>query len=125
MPNLNEISISALSFIGDAVYSLMIRTRLLEETNRKASALHKMTLEYVNADAQAAAYTQIKPFLTEDEQNIFKRGRNSQVVNNTKKSTLPAYKTATGLEALFGYLYLINQNERLEELLDMILSQTK
>ncbi len=101
----------SLAFVGDGVYSLMVRERLLTMANRPVGDLHRMAVEAVRAEAQAAAAERLMPHLTEEEERIFKRGRNA---HSTR--TGADYHTATGLETLFGFLYLDNRLERVQEL---------
>ena len=117
--NAAQLSGSTLAFVGDAVYGLMVRERLAE-TERPLSMLHKYSVEFVNANAQAEAFELIKDMLTEEEAGIFKRGRNSKVSNIPKNSGVSEYHAATGLEALFGYLYLAGERERLCRIFDII-----
>ncbi len=119
MENVNLLSPSALAFVGDAVYGLMVRTKLAE-INRSSGDLHSLSVKYVNASAQAEALKIIEPCLSEKELAIFRRGRNFHTGNTPKNSTGGEYHTATGLECLFGFLYLSNQNDRVNELFQMI-----
>ena len=119
MENPNLLSPSVLCFVGDAVYGLYVRTALAE-VNRPSGELHKLSVGLVNATAQAKAYEIIKPLLSENEESVFKRGRNFHTSNTPKHSTAKEYHTATGLECLFGYLYLVGKNERAEELFRII-----
>ncbi len=120
MDNPNLLSPSVLAFVGDGVYGLCVRTKLAE-TNRPSGELHKLSVQYVNATAQAKAFEIIKEDLTEKEMSVFKRGRNFHTGNTPKNSTGGDYHTATGLETLFGFLYLSKQKERIEELFEKIL----
>lgn len=119
MENPNLLSPSVLAFVGDGVYGLFVRTKLAE-VNRPSGELHKMSVQYVNASSQAKAFEIIVDTLTEKEMSIFKRGRNFQTHSAPKSSTLGEYHTATGLECLFGYLYLSGENERARELFELI-----
>lgn len=119
MENPNLLSPSVLAFVGDAVYGLYVRT-FLSEVNRPSGELHKLSVKLVNATAQAEAFKLIEPNLTEKEISVFKRGRNFHTGNTPKNSTGGEYHTATGLEVLFGFLYLSNQNERAKELFNII-----
>ncbi len=118
---LQALSSLALAHLGDAVYELMVRTHLASlgrETNR---GLHRETVRYVSAPAQAAAAKKIAPMLTAEEAEVCRRGRNAKVHAAPKASTLAEYHAATGLEALFGYLYLKGRRERLNRLFAAIL----
>ena len=123
MDNPNLLSPSVLAFVGDAVYGLYVRT-YLAEVNRPSGELHKASVQLVNATAQAKAYALIEPHLSEKEISVFKRGRNFRTGNTPKNSTGGEYHTATGLETLFGFLYLSGQNERAKELFNIIWNNT-
>ena len=119
--NAKLLSPSVLAFVGDAVYSLLVRTCLADE-NRSSDALHKAAIGFVSAQAQAKAFAAIREHLTDEETDIFMRGRNFHT-NNTPKSSNPAdYHTATGLEALFGFLYLSGKQDRINHLFEIILN---
>ncbi len=100
-----------LAFVGDGVYGLMVREHLACEANRPVGTLHKASVDLVRAEAQAAAVEALLPLLTEQEEAVFRRGRNAHTTRNS-----PEYHRATGLEALFGWLYLGAQRDRLREL---------
>lgn len=119
MENPNLLSPSVLAFVGDAVYGLMVRTALAE-VNRPSGELHKLSVKLVNATAQAEAFKLIEAELSEKELSVFKRGRNFKTGNTPKNSSGGDYHTATGLEALFGWLYLSNENERAKSLFNII-----
>jgi ribonuclease-3 family protein len=119
MENPNLLSPSVLAFVGDAVYGLMVRTALAE-VNRPSGELHKLSVKLVNATAQAEAYKIIEPELSEKEVMVFKRGRNFKTGNTPKNSSGGDYHTATGLETLFGFLYLSGENDRLKTLFNII-----
>lgn len=119
MDNVKSLSAGTLAFVGDAVFGLMVREKLAE-TNRPLGELHKKSVEYVNANAQAEAFEVIRCDLSEEELTAFKHGRNLHTNNIPKSSTLAQYHTATGLEALFGYLYLSGKRERADELFKKI-----
>ena len=105
-----------LAFVGDGVYELMVREFLAAEANRPANALHRQAVSMVRAEAQAAAVEKISPMLTEAELAVFKRGRNAHTARNSDD-----YHRATGLESLFGYLYLNGEIDRLRELFSVII----
>lgn len=109
--DLHTLSPLALAFVGDGVYSLMVREKLLSEANRPVNDLHKMAVKAVRAEAQSAAMEKLLPLLTEEEEAVFKRGRNAHTAR-----TGADYHRATGLESLFGYLYLAGRIERVREL---------
>ena len=111
-----------LAFVGDGVYGLLVREMLARDGSRPVGELHRMAVAYVNATAQAAAYDRIAPLLTEQEQAVYRRGRNGGA-HPPKNADPGHYAKATGLEALFGWLYLRGQNERIEELFAIILEE--
>ena len=119
MDNPNLLSPSVLAFVGDAVYGLYVRT-YLAEVNRPSGELHKLSVKLVNATAQAEAFRLIEPMLSEKELSVFKRGRNFHTGNTPKNSTGGEYHLATGLETLFGFLYLSGKMIRAKELFDII-----
>jgi len=102
----------------------MVRTWLCDEGTSKAKNLHNKAITFVSAKAQAIAAEKIKSVLTEEEAGVFKRGRNSHVNTTPKASTIEEYHMATGLEALFGYLYLTDNIGRLNELFDIIIKES-
>ena len=106
-----------LAFIGDSIFDLIIRTSVVEGGNAPVNKLHKRAAKQVQAASQADLYHIIKDTLTEEETAVFKRGRNAKSFTSAKNAGIIEYRTATGLEALFGYLYLTDQMERLMELL--------
>lgn len=107
----STLSPLTLAFVGDGVYGLMVREHLACEANRPVGTLHKASVDFVRAEAQSAAMERLLPQLTEAEEAVFRRGRNAHTSRNS-----PEYHRATGLEALFGYLYLDGQRDRLREL---------
>ena len=119
MENPNLLSPSVLCFVGDAVYGLYVRTALAE-VNRPSGELHKLSVEFVKASAQANAYSLIEPWLTEKELSVFKRGRNFHTSTTPKSATKKEYHIATGLECLFGFLHLSGQKQRADELFKII-----
>ena len=108
------------AYVGDCVYELHIRTKLVNETNLKPHALHIEAIKYVKAQAQAEILKKIYDDLSEKEQEIVRRGRNTQNHHLPKNSNFQEYMYATAFEALIGYLYLTKQNKRLKEILDKI-----
>jgi len=119
MSNVKELSGGVLAFVGDAVYGLMVRQRLAQ-INRPIGELHRLSVEYVNANAQAEAFKIIEPLLTEEELTQFKHGRNLHTNHVPKNSSQAQYHAATGVESLFGFLHLSGRKERLEELFNII-----
>ena len=120
--DLRGMSALGLAHIGDAVFELMIRTWLCTNGKSTAKQLHNETVSYVSAKAQAVSVDKIIPELNEEEYTIFKRGRNAHVNNVPRGSTFEEYHAATGLETLFGFLYLSGRSERLSELFDIIIN---
>ena len=106
-----------LAYIGDAVYDLVIRTIIVERANRAANELHKRAVKFVQAGTQAAMITALQDVLTEDEEAVFKRGRNAKSNTSAKNASITDYRKATGFEALIGFLYLTDQTDRLLYLL--------
>lgn len=102
-----------LAFLGDAVYSLLVRNMLTSKTNKPAGALHKESIALVNAASQAAAARRILPLLSQEELAVFKRGRNAHSAHSPKNQSSADYRCATGLEALYGYLFLCKNGERI------------
>ena len=106
----------ALAYIGDAVYDLIIRTVVVERGNKAANRLHHDAVRYVNAVAQASIAESLLEILTEEELAVYKRGRNAKSHTAAKNASIEDYRKATGLEALFGYLYLADKMDRILEL---------
>ena len=115
-----QLSPLNLAFVGDCVYEILVRETLVCDANRPVNVLHRESVKYVSAKAQTEAFAKIKDFLTEDETAQFKRGRNAKVGHSPKSATDAEYHTATGVEALFGYLYLNGEAERIKELFKII-----
>ena len=114
--DINSISMLGLAHIGDGVDELLTRTMLCADGNKKVTELHKKTVAIVNAPAQAEAAERLQPLLTDDERYIYKRGRNAKVNSVPHKADIGQYHAATGLEALFGWLYLQGKTQRINEL---------
>ncbi len=113
------LSPSVLAFVGDGVYGLCVRTKL-SEINRPSGELHRLSVEYVKAVSQARAYKLIENVLTDEEKELFKRGRNFHTSGTPKSASSSEYHTATGLECLFGYLYLSKKQDRIDTLFNII-----
>ena len=111
-----QLSPLNLAFIGDCIYEILVREALVCEANRPVNELHRESVKYVSAKAQTEAYAKIKDMLTEEETAQFKRGRNAKVGHSPKSATDAEYHTATGIVALFGYLYLSGKTERIKQL---------
>ena len=119
MDNPKLLSPSVLAFVGDAVYGLYVRTSL-SSVNRPSGELHRLSVKLVNAVAQAKAFELIKNVLNDEEMSVFKRGRNFHTHSKPQSATGGDYHTATGLESLFGYLYLKGEKNRADELFSII-----
>lgn len=118
---LREISTYTLAYIGDAVFELMVRTFLCVSGNQSVEKLHNTSVNFVSAKAQANALQILLPVFYEDEIEIYKRGRNLHTGQTPKSSTAQDYHNSTGLEAVFGYLYLSCNIKRLNELFDLVI----
>lgn len=115
-----NLSVQALAFVGDAVYGLMVRRQLIREGDLPVGVLHSRSVEMVNAQAQADAFDRIAPFLSEEEFAVMKRGRNSNAASAPKNADVIAYRKATGLETLFGFLEIDGRSARVRELFALI-----
>ncbi len=111
-----SLSPLTLAFVGDTVFDLLIRSELVARANRPVNDLHNMASKRVCAAAQAESIRRVMPMLTEDETAVFKRGRNARTGGIPKHASSADYHYATGLESLFGWLYLKGQTERIKEL---------
>ena len=120
--NPDSLSPLNLAFIGDCVYEMFVREGIVLNANRPVKDLHRESVKFVSAKAQTEAYFKIKDSLTEKEEAVFKRGRNAKVGHNPKSASQSEYHTATGMEALFGWLYLNGDEERLRELFNMVVN---
>lgn len=112
--DLQNVSMQTLAFIGDAVYNVYIRCYLASNSNAQTGRLHKESIKYVSARGQAITIDKIIDILTEEEQAVYKRGRNTNIATVSKNVDVIGYKKATGFEALIGYLYLKHENDRLD-----------
>lgn len=117
-----QLSPLTLAFIGDTVYDLLVREEIICDANRSANDLHALAVRQVRASAQAKAVTEIMEQLTVEELNVFKRGRNAKTAHIAKNASTGDYHKATGLEAVFGYLYLSGNTGRIKELYNLIRS---
>lgn len=114
-----------LAYIGDGIYELLVRTVLVEQGNRQANTLHKKASSYVKASTQCEMILSIQEELTEEEKQVYKRGRNAKTVSMAKHASMHDYRHATGFEALMGYLYLTDQMKRMIDLVKMGMERTK
>ena len=118
--NAKALSPLNLAFIGDCVYEMLVRETLVAKANRPVNDLHRESVKFVSAKAQTAAYEKIKDMLTEEETAQFKRGRNAKTGHSPKSPPGAEYHTATGIESLFGYLYINGRLDRIKELFSVI-----
>ena len=123
MKEVNQINMLALAHVGDAVYELLVRSMLCRSMSASVMQLHRLTVERVRAEAQAEAVQKLLPLLTEEELAVYKRGRNTKVNSAPHHADIAQYHAATGLEALFGWLYLLGRTERVEELFNAIVEE--
>ena len=110
------VGAAALAYLGDSVWELLVRSLLVKQGIYQSKKLNRMAQDYVTAPRQAEAMERILPLLTEEENTVYHRGRNLDHANVPKSATRSEYLMATGLEALFGYLHLVGNVERLETL---------
>ncbi len=108
-----------LAYIGDTVYDLFVRTRIIARGNRHVTDMHKEAVGYVKAHAQALSAHALEKELTEEEMRIYKWGRNAKSNTSPKNADIIDYRTATGFETLIGYLYLKEETDRLTSLLEL------
>ena len=111
----------ALAYIGDGIFDLVIRSLIVGKGNTKASQLHKRTSQIVKAHTQALMIEALEDILTEEESNVYRRGRNAKSATMAKNASMSDYRKATGFEALMGYLYLKDETERLSLLLNEVI----
>lgn len=114
--DIRSFSPLTLAYIGDAVYEIVIRTIIVEKGNAPVNKLHHKASSLVKAVAQKEAMEKILPLLTEEEEAVYKRGRNAKSYTSAKNASVIDYRIATGFEALMGFLYLMGRNERMLEL---------
>lgn len=114
-----QFSSLVLAYMGDAVYEKFIREYIIRQGLCTNGLMHKKTIKYVSARGQATVLQKIEELLTEEEKDVVRRGRNSNPHSTAKNADIIEYKYATGFEALIGFLYLTDQKERLDEVLDM------
>ena len=115
----NQMSPLTWAYVGDCVYELYIRTKLVDTTKLKPHELHIKSVKYVKAKAQAETLKKLETILTEEEKEIVRRGRNTQTHHIAKNVSMQDYMYATAFEALIGYLYLTKQDDRLFEMMKM------
>ena len=122
--DINQISALGLAHCGDAVFELLVRTWLCTHGGAKVKNLHRETVRYVAAPAQAEQMDRMLPLLTEEEADLYRRGRNAHVHGIPKNATHEQYSKATGLECLFGSLYLLGRRERINELFILTMEES-
>ena len=122
MTDPKQYSPLVLAYLGDAVYELYVRQRLIGVANMQVDKLHKSAVQIVKAEAQSEAFRKIEDVLTKEELAVYKRGRNTKSAV-PKHASVSEYRTATGLEALVGYIYLTGDNERLDYIMNLILGE--
>lgn len=115
--DIRTYSALSLAYIGDGIYELIIRTLLMEQGINHVNKLHKKASELVKASAQKEMFFCVEELLTEEEMQVFKRGRNVKSSSVAKNATVADYRIATGFEAMIGYLYLLGQTDRILTLL--------
>lgn len=109
-----------MAFLGDSVFELLVRERLVSAGSMPVGKLHMLAVKQVKASAQAKAFEGLSNILSEDEKSILLRGRNANSATPPKSCDIAEYRKATGIEALFGYLYLKGETERINYLYDYI-----
>ena len=117
------LPVSALAFLGDGVWGIMVREYLTVSGKCKADKLHERNIEMVNATYQANAIKFLLPHLTEEETKMFIRGRNTHTAHTPRNKSKSEYHAATGLEVLFGWLYLNGSTERIKDLFSLVLDE--
>ena len=115
--DVKEVNVKTLAYIGDVVYELYIREHVISGSHEQVNKLHKKTIKYVSAKAQAKIVEVLNDEFTIDEKDIIRRGRNAEANTVPKNTDVITYKIATGFEALIGYLYLIKNETRLKYLI--------
>ena len=120
---IDAISNLGLAHMGDCVYEMLVRSYLCAEGNKTVAQLHKQTITMVKATYQAAFVDKMLPLLSEDEMTYYRRGKNSHVHAVPKSATPAQYAKATGVEALFGYLFLSGQKERANEIFNLVMKE--
>ena len=120
---IGAVSNLGLAHIGDCVYELLVRSYIVAHGGVTNQKMHKLTVDMVKAPAQAAAMEKLMPLLTEEERAVYLRGRNTRVHSVPKNAEPGQYHAATGLECLFGWLYLSGQHGRINELFESVVER--
>ena len=115
-PDVRAYSPLTLAYLGDAVYEIIIRSVIVEQSNAPVQKLHKRSSALVKASAQASMIKKLEPLLSEEEEAVYKRGRNAKSYTVAKNASMTDYRMATGFEALMGYLFLQGRMDRILEL---------
>ena len=125
MVDIREQSPLAMAFVGDAVYSLLIREHLVTDKRHPINKLNKMSVNYVSAKGQFLALELIGELLTEEEANMVRRGKNTSKASVAKNASVEEYRASTGFECLLGYLKLTGREDRISQLVDYIVENLK
>lgn len=115
---IKSINTTALAYLGDAVYEVAVRKFIMETGQYNADRLHQIVIRFVRAEGQAAAMKRLMPELSEEEQNLVRRARNRKITSKPRHAHPVTYKLATAFEAFVGYLYLMEEQERLNWFID-------
>ena len=118
-------STASLAYLGDCVLELCVREYLVRQGFSSSASLNREALSYVRASAQAEAMKRLQPVLTEEEAAVFRRGRNVGHTNTPKSATMAEYRSATGMETLFGWLHLMGKKERIAELFSLAYARSE
>lgn len=118
--DVRELSPISLAFVGDGIYEVLVRQRLVIETRLPPKKLHSRAVKFVSAAGQSRILEYIQEFLTEEEKAVVQRGKNSSKATVAKHATPQQYRASTAFEALIGWLYLQHQNDRILELFEKI-----
>ncbi|MFV0502888.1 MAG: Mini-ribonuclease 3 [Lachnospirales bacterium] len=121
--HISEYSSLGLAYIGDVVFEIFVRTYVINKINGNVNDMDSLSRKYVKASSQANFYHLIYNDCSEEERSVLRRGRNAKIYTKAKHASVSDYKHATGLEALFGYLYLKGEISRLEEIFTFILNE--
>ncbi|MGN0328899.1 MAG: Mini-ribonuclease 3 [Lachnospira sp.] len=115
--NPKQLSPLVLAYIGDSIYDLVIKTFIVTEGNTQVNKMNKKASSIVKAETQSKVIGFLEPMLSEEEENVYKRGRNAKSYTSAKNASISDYRRATGFEALIGYLYLAGNYNRMTELI--------
>ncbi|MDT2711374.1 Mini-ribonuclease 3 [Enterococcus dongliensis] len=125
MTDYKQLNALALAYVGDAIYETYVRDHLVQNGQTRPNKLHHLATHYVSAKAQAMLIQKMldEDMLSEEEQGIYRRGRNAKSYTSAKNTTIMTYRMSTGFESLMGYLHLLKRQERLEELITWCLEK--